>query len=175
MIPLILAALAIEKTVSAGINYFGQRAAAKGYEREGEMSRELYGKSADLLEHQALDAEARGREAALRQQRAVAALTSAQRVGFAGQGVDLSVGSAQQVIASDRRTGMADAAMIRENAAREAFGFRQQEAIQRGQGDLAYTAGRNRAKFERWQSAGTLANYAGDMYTMYKGYSKGTG
>lgn len=171
--PYILAALAVTKTVEAGINYFGQRKAARGYEREGEMERALYGRSADLLEEQATDAEARGREAELRQRRAVAALSGAQAVGFAGQNVTLGEGSARQVVASDRRVGEFDALMIRENAAREAMGFRRQAEIQRGQGDLTYMASRNRARALRVQSVGTLANYTGDMFGLYSSYKKG--
>lgn len=165
--PLLL--FAALKTVGTAVNFIGQRKQAGYEERQGEMERDLFGKNADLAEAQATDAEARGHEAELRQRLRIRLLTGAQNSSFAGQGVNVGVGSPQQVMGSDRSIGEMDALAIRENAHREAMGFTKQAEIFRTQGNLAYTAGRNRAKADRWASVGTLANYAGDMFSLYKG------
>lgn len=164
-----LAVFAGLKAAGTAMNYSGQRKQARAWEREGEMERELFGKNADLAEQQALDAEARGQESEMRQAQRMRSLTGSQTTGFAGQGVTVGVGSSSQVIESDRRISHFDQLMIRENAAREAMGFRKEAEISRGRGDLAYMSARNRAKAARTESVGTLANFAGDMWGLYKG------
>lgn len=166
-----LAIFAGLKAVGTGLGVIGQRKQARGIEREGEMERELFGKNAELAEEQALDAVARGRESEMRHILGERQLTGLQRSTFAGSNVRLGVGSVTDVMASDRRIGHYDRLMIRENAAREAMGFRKEAEIYRSRGDLAYTAARNRAKNVRYESIGTLANFAGDMWGLYKGIS----
>lgn len=175
MLPFVIGALVASKAIGAAVNYVGQRKGARAVEREGEMERELFGRSADILEEQAQDALARGREAELRQRAKMRMLTGEQRASYAAQGVELDIGSARDVVASDRQVGEMDLFMIRENAAREALGFTRQAGLQRERGQLAYTANRNRAKQMRWDSVGTLANFTGDMLQLYAsgGFSKG--
>lgn len=164
-----LAVFAGIKAVGAALDFTGKRRQARGIEREGEMERELFGKNADLAEQQALDARARGRESEMRQRLAMRQLTGSQVAAYSGSNVRIGIGSTADVTESDRRIGEYDALMIRENAAREAMGFTKEAEIYRGRGDLAYTAARNRAKAMRWESVGTLANFAGDMWGLYKG------
>lgn len=170
MIPFLLAALALTKATKTGIDIYGQRKQAKIYEQEGEMEAELYGKNAALAEEQASDAIARGREAEIRQRIKMRGLTGAQRTSFAGQGVLLGgEGSASQVVQSDQRVGEYDALMIRENAAREALGYTRQADIYQSQGELTRRSSKNRAKATRNQIYGSLANFGGDMFQLYKG------
>lgn len=166
MIPLILAAIAA-KGIETGINYIGQRKTAQLYARQGEMERDLFGKNADLADSQALDAEARGQEAELRQRYKGRLMVGAQSTAFAGQGVTLGDGTPQQVMKSDQALSESDRLTIVEGARREAWGFRQQADIYRRQGQMAFDAGQNKRRATNTASVGTLANYGGDMFTLY--------
>lgn len=170
---MLFAALVAAKVIGAGINYISQRKGARGVEREGEMERALYGQQADLLEEKATDAIARGREAEFRQRLRTRSLTGEQRSAYASQGVRLDVGTASTVIAQERHLGELDALMIRENAAREAAGLTAQAKITRGQGDLAYRAGRNQAQAARTGSLGSLVSFTGDMFDLFHRKRKG--
>lgn len=165
----IIAAIVATKAIGAAANIYGQRKAAKAYEQEGHMEAEIFGRNADVAEEMAADALARGREAEMRQHFKMRTLTGGQRSAFSGQGVVVDTGSAQQVVQSDYRTGQFDLLQIKENAAREALGFERQADIFRRQGDLARVAGRNRAKQERYKTLSTLAEFGGDMFSLYRG------
>lgn len=168
-IPFILGALIASKAVSTVSDIFGQRKQAGIYEREGEMERELYGKNTEMAETLAEDATARGYEAEQRLRYKQRTLTGAQNSAFAGQGITAGVGTAGFLTASDRALVNQDITAARENAQREAFGYRQQADVYRSQGALAYTAGRNKAKATRNQVWGSLANFGGDMFGLYQG------
>lgn len=173
-LPFIVGAIIATRAIATGINAIGNARAARGAEREGEMERALFGRQADFIEEQAEDAVARGRESELRQRMTMRQLTGAQRSSFAAGGVDVDVGSARSVAENDRALGEYDALMIRENAAREARSLRTQAGLTRERGDLAYTAGRNRARQHRWQTVGSMADFAGDMFTLYRGVQRGS-
>lgn len=160
---------AITKAASAGITFSEQRREGAAALKQGDMTRALYGKNADLAESQAVDAEARGQEASNRQTYKMRTTLGSQNSAFAAQGVSLANGSPAAVINSDQSLGEADRLNILENARREASGFRQQAGIYRDQGNLAYTAGANKQKELNMESLGTLVNFGGDMLSMYKG------
>lgn len=60
-----------------------------------------------------------------------AQLKGKQRVGFAASGVDLGVGSTARVLATTDYMTEVDAAEVRANAARQAFGYRVQSTNQK--------------------------------------------
>lgn len=168
-IPFIIGAIIATKALGAAVDIAGQRRRAKGYEQEGNMEAQLFGRNAEIAEEMGRDAVARGREEELRQQFRIRTLTATQRSAFSGQGVDINVGSPRDVVQSDYRVGQFDALRIRENAAREALGFEHQAEIFRMQGEMARTVGRNKAKSARYESLSTLVNFGGDMFDLYKG------
>lgn len=88
----------------------GQRQSANAVTKEG----------ARLAE----DARTRGRETEFRYRTDLAQILGAQRVGAAGQGLDLTVGDPAAIAEDTRRIGDQDIATIRRNAEREAFGLR---------------------------------------------------
>lgn len=96
---------------------------------------------ARVSEWQAQDAIERGREAENQHRLAVRRLVGAQRVSFAAQGVDVNDGSALDVQLDTVRHGTADAIRIRNNAAREAWGYRNRASVQRQQGGMAVAEG----------------------------------
>lgn len=158
---------AILSAIKTGAEIYAARKAARGFEREGEIERELFGKNADLAEEQAQDAIARGREAEMRQRYRTRTLVGEQNAAFAGQGIVSGEGTAALVKKTDFALGESDALMIRENAAREALGFKRQADIYRQQGQFAYTRGRNQARALRYQTVTSLANFGGDMFKLY--------
>lgn len=119
--------------------------------------------NARRAEARAVDALARGAEEEQRLRRQGAALVGQQRAGYAGQGVVVDSGSAAAVQEQTGRIIDQDAATIRLNAAREAWGYRMDAANLRIQGDHARRAGRDRA-------IGTLLTTgAGMAQAMYGG------
>lgn len=101
--------------------------------------------NARLAEMQAKDAEARGeREAGLQRQR-TRALIGKQKATLAAQGLSISDGTALELIGQTAEFGEADAATIRQNAYREAFGYRSQAMNYRNQGEFSYMGRRNEA------------------------------
>lgn len=160
---------ALTKAANTGLQYSAQRRAGQAAFNQGVAERDLFGKNADLADEQAVDAVARGQDAANRQTYRMRTTLGAQSAGFAGQGVSITGGSPADVIGADQAIGEADKLSITENARREAWGYRQQAGIYRDRGNMAYDAGVQRRKAANLESVGTLANFAGDMFDMYKG------
>lgn len=156
------------KGIGTALEIGGNRRLARDVEREGETERELFGMNAEFAEEQAKDAIARGQEAELRQRYRMRTLLGAQRAAGGGSGVNVNVGSLTDVYRQDLSLGEADADMIRENASREALGFRHEATSLRMQGDLAYRRGRNQSRALRNSAWSSLANYAGDMFSLYQ-------
>lgn len=138
------------------MDYRSQRSAAKATEDEGRYAAEVYGRNADLAEEQAKDAVARGRESEMALRRKSRGLAGSQRANFAAQGLNTNVGSARDVVRSDQALGNLDAMTIRNNAAREAFGFNRQAQYDREDAQMALAGGKNRANAIRKEAIGTL-------------------
>jgi hypothetical protein len=79
-----------------------------------------------IAERAAKDAEARGDIAEDRQRRKLALIMGTQRNALAGQGTDLLSGSPLDIIGDTAEVGEMDALTIRNNSAREAYGYRVQ-------------------------------------------------
>jgi hypothetical protein len=98
------------------LNFFAQRSAGNAAKEAGEFN-------AKVAEMQAVDALARGAEDEERFRMVVKGLIGSQRAGFAGQNVDVGIGSPVDVVADTAYLGELDALTIRNNAAREAWGY----------------------------------------------------
>jgi hypothetical protein len=108
----------------------GQIMAARYNQKIAEFNREV----ANI---QAMDALRRGRRAAKMHMTGVGQLVGSQRASLAAQGQDLSDGTAREILRQTAHFGAIDAQTIRNNAAREAWGYRVQGVGFRAQGDLA--------------------------------------
>lgn len=115
---------------------------AKAAKDEGELQGQLY-------DQQAVDALARGDEAASRSAAATRGVTGGQRAAYGASGVDINSGSAADVIANDKQLGALDVLTLKQNAAREAHGFEMQA-------NLARKAGANAARNYNNQAITTL-------------------
>lgn len=74
------------------------------------------------------DALKRGGVAANKYRKDVNAMVGSQKAAFAGQGVDISSGSAADTVEETHNLGYEDARTIENNAFREALGFSQQQS-----------------------------------------------
>jgi hypothetical protein len=102
--------------------------------------------NAAFADERAEDALQRGGKAAAEHMRRTAELQGSQRAAYAGQGVDVSAGSAADVISDTATLGARDAETIRQNAYREAWGHRVDAANLRTRGNLAGIAGKGQAR-----------------------------
>lgn len=141
----------------------GGLAQAYGQAQAGSAAQKLADRNADLDDIRARDAIARGEKAEARHRIEVRRLQGAQRAGFAAQGVVVDQDTAGAVVEETEVLGELDALTIRNNAAREAWGFRVQAADTRARGAIAKREGRN-------QAAGTLLTSAGSTALSYERY-----
>jgi len=147
-------------SAAVGLTLAGGGLQAYGQYQSGRANERLMDYNARLAEQQAEDALARGREAERRMRTDVRRTIGSQRARLAASGVDISAeGSAVDLFADTARLGELDALTIRNNAAREAWGYRTQAVDYRARGDLARREGTYRA-------VGTLLTTGARAYGM---------
>lgn len=130
-----IAALAIASMVA------GTVVSAVGQIQAGNYANAIARQNARNLTSAARDAVDRGEVASGRQGQETRRLMGAQRAAGAASGIDLSSGSALDILVATAGIGEQDAQTIRNNAAREAWGYRTQAAEQVAQGKLAKRQG----------------------------------
>jgi len=128
-------------TLALALAGVGTGVSATGQVLSGRAAKGIGDLNAQIAETQAEDALSRGRDDEQRFRQGVKSLIGSQRAGFAASNVDVGFGSAVDVQADAAFLGELDALMIRENAAREASGHRQQAEVDRKGGRAAATAG----------------------------------
>lgn len=136
-------------------SYNQSKAAKAAYEYQAAVQRN----NAQLAEWQAQDAIARGQKAEQSQRLKVAQLKSTQRAGFAARGVALDEGSALNILNDTDYMGNLDALTLRDNAAKEAWGYRTQGA--NAASDAALLSGRAEAESPFGAAASSLLTGAG--------------
>lgn len=134
---------------AAGLTVGGTIFTALAQDAAGVYNQAMAEYDAKQLDDMAVDAINRGELEAQRIGQDGRRVLGAQRAGFAGQGIDLGVGSTVDVQRDTLRGTAEDIATVRSNAAREALGFRTTAASTRSQGSMGSRAARN-------QAAGTL-------------------
>lgn len=133
-------------TISAFSSLAGGAGQAYGQYASGQQSSRLSNFSANIAHMQEFDAIQRGDVQAGELQARANLLRGKQTASAAGQGVDVTAGGTVQQIAADTETMSAlDAATIRINARREAFGYGVQEADARYRAGVERMRGRNEA------------------------------
>ena len=133
-----MAALWAQLAIGAAGTYT-QAQAQRSQSRYEQQRLELNARIAGL---QAEDARVRGEEAVDASQRATRRTIGSQRAAMAAQGIDVASGSALDIQEATAGLGALDALTIRNNAYREAWGFRMQELDLRGQARMTRAAGR---------------------------------
>ncbi len=136
---------------------------ANAQQQAGQAQKKLANRNADLLDNSAADAIDRGNQDALQVTQRARRLRGAQRASFAGQGVDVNTGTAAALQEETTSMGEVDAAQVRKNAFREAWGIKTQAGNQRLGGDFSAAAGRN-------QAIGSVLGGIGDASRAYYQY-----
>lgn len=151
MAVLLLAAVAVQwraflgialAAVGVGLSIYGQR-------KQDKAERKVANQNQEIAEAQAQDALDRGREAEQEARLAGRQVIGAQRAGFAGQGVVLDEGTPLEIQLQTVAQAERDALTERNNAMREAWGFR----VQRDQFGAHAAAIRSSSRF---RTASTL-------------------
>lgn len=151
----ILATLAVAKT---GYDVYSDVQGAKGARKTANFQ-------AGILEQQAQDTIGIGSQQAGVEEARTRGLTGSQRTSYASQGIDITSGSASDVITSDQKIGAIQAQQIRNNAAREALGLRKQAQLVR-------MGGQNQAQSYKNAATGSLLSGAASLYGIYNSYGK---
>jgi hypothetical protein len=112
--------------------------------------------NATIADQQAADALTRGEEQQQQVRSATRQVIGSQRAGYAGQGVDVSSGSAADTQADAAFLGELDALTVATNAAREAHGFKVQATDLRNRAAVTRKTGVNQ---ERGANAAGNAAY----------------
>lgn len=147
--------------------------AANAAKRAGEAGAEVAASQADLADYnatvadqQARDAIQRGAEQESNFRMGVRGMVGKQRASMAAANVDVSYGSAVDVQADTRYMGELDALTLRNNAAREAWGYRTQGEDLRRRAEIARREG---VMLERQGSEARTAGYIGTIGTVVGG------
>jgi hypothetical protein len=181
---MLIMAIAGTATSTAGQVRAGRAAkkAGKAQQEVAESEAQLSDYNAQVAQVQAQDAIARGgeKESTFRSQ--VRGVIGSQRAGFAGANVDVGYGSAADVQADAAFLGELDALTIRNNAAREAWGYkvqaedlRQRAAISRQGGQMAAAAGSAAATSAYIGAGATVLGGATNLMAMRYGFNQQAG
>lgn len=145
---------------NAGIamSAFGAGYSAMGSYQSGKYAKQVGEYNAAVANLQADDAMVRGETAVKRQRALTRQITGAQRAAFAAQGQDPNDAdsSAMDIQQDAAYLGELDVVTIRNNAAREAWGYRVQAQDARVRGQIGYAEGVTKA-------TGTILGTAADL------------
>jgi hypothetical protein len=159
--------LQLAGAVTGAFSSYNSSKATKGaYEYQAAVNRN----NSTLAEWNARDAITRGQKAEQQQRLKTAALKSTQRASFAARGMALDEGSPLAILDDTDFMGDMDALTLRDNAAREAWGYR----IQAGNyaGDAGLLDARADAESPFKAGATTLLSSAGQVASPW--YSRKT-
>lgn len=166
-------AVMMAMTGASTISQFGaQRQQAGAVLAQGQYHQRIAEWEARLAELQAEDAVKRGREAEGRYRQGIKQTIGSQRARLAAQGIAIDDGSALDVQAETAEIGELDALTIRNNATREAFGYKTEAMSARMGGESAMAAAQGEARGLRNAAWGTLLTGGAQMYGQYQGRSR---
>lgn len=182
------AAIVASLALSAGgtaLTMYGQRKAGQSAAQAGIDQKKASDSQADLADYNAKVADLQGKDAVERgaldesKFRAhVRGQIGSQRTGFAAQGVDVGFGSPVDAQADTAYLGELDALTIRNNAAREAWGFQVQATDLRARADIARKTGvyqekAGQANQSAYQTAswGTLLGGGASLFSQSYGFA----
>lgn len=138
--------------IGAGLSAYGASEQADAQKKAANYQAQVEAENAKIALNARTDALQRGELEAQKAMRQQAQLIGTQRAALAASGVDVTQGSALDLLASTRFLGQEDVATIQSNAAREAWGYE----IQAGNAGSA-------SNFERWKASQSNPTKAGIM------------
>lgn len=157
-------AQAVGVVASTSAAYTKSKADKAAYDYQAKIAEN----NAQADEWRAQDAIVRGQSAEAQQRLKTAMLAGTQRAGMAAGGLDLAEGSPLNILTDTAYQGELDANTIKDNASREAWGYRTQASNDRGNADLL----RSRAAMENpgRAAATTFLTGAGSVASSWYGY-----
>jgi hypothetical protein len=158
-------ALSAYQTVSS---FQTQQRQATAASAQGNYAKSVEQRNAELARLESTDALERGQIAEQRERLATRQRIGTSRAALAAQGIDVSMGSAADVQATEAAIGELDALTIRNNAAREAWGYQVEAEFATTRGNMAAFAGNQEAAGYRAESLNTLLTGAANTYGLYQ-------
>lgn len=119
---------------------------AKAQKAEGAYQRQIYESNARMMEMNAEDATYRGEQKAGEIKKQTKKLIGSQRAAMAAQGLDLEQDDALAIQQESAEMGAVDAQEIKNNAWREAWGYRVQAEDYRSRGRFAEITARQKSR-----------------------------
>lgn len=138
--------LAATAALGGGVALLSAHQQSEALKAQAEFERDQAGMNAELAELQGEDAIKRGSLEANRALKTGRQVQGAQRAALAAQGIDVNSGSAAELLDETDAMAREDYETIKNNAWREAWGFKVQATNARGSGAMAYKAGQNKAR-----------------------------
>ena len=156
-------------TAAIGTAVVGAGFGAYAKIKAGEKAEDMFYRNAGFADWQATDALERGAINEKRQRQTTEQVIGQQRTSLASQHVDVNKGSALDVQADAAYLGELDALTIRNNAAKEAYGYSVQaeDLRQRGQNAKQEGVMEGISTILGGGSSLLLAKYGGGPYTLY--------
>lgn len=140
---------------------------------QGQFQKQMYEINKRLASFKAEDALLRGSEAVTEHKRGVKQFVGRQRAALAAQGISVDAGSALQIQENTASMGALDALKIKNNAVREAWGYKTEAISFGGQGTMAQLASANRGGASLATGiTGGLGSLAEGAYYYYGGGKK---
>lgn len=113
---------------------------------QSNMEADQFQRNADYADFKAGDAKIRGDKEALETKKKTKTLIGRQRAAMAAQGIDIGSGSALDIQMETAELGAMDALTIKNNAFREAMGYRIESVDQQSQGEFTKLVGKSKAR-----------------------------
>lgn len=129
----------------ASSSFASSQASANALKAKGAYDFSTAQTNAEIANYQAEDALKRGDKAAANHASAVKSLVGKQRASLAAQGIDVGSGSARDIQTDTHYLGALDALTIKNNAAKEAFGYKMNAQNYASQGAFSLAAANNSA------------------------------
>jgi hypothetical protein len=142
---------------AAAVQAIGGGISAAGNIQAGNTNQRLAEMEADSLDRRANLVILKGAEEAAMARRKGQQIQGAQKAGFAAGGIDVSTGTAARLFEETGAETEQDVRQLKLNAAREAWGLREQGKIRRWQGDVGKYQSRLQAIGGMFGTGGSIA------------------
>lgn len=160
-----MAAGAIIQGVGAGFGLVNSYQEAEAQKRQSELMSKQQEFNKQYAEAQGKEAIARGEDEVFKVGRKAAQVSGSQKASFAAQGIDISSGSAQDLQRDTAAMSAEDIITIRNNAAREAFGYEAQAREYGVQSDITRLAGINKSNATLLTGGVNFLREGGNIYS----------
>lgn len=152
-----LPAIAIAATIaSTAVGVMGSIQQGKAAQAQANYQSQVAQNNAQISEWQAADALKRGKVEEDQHRRKVSQLIGSQRASIGASGFDLGDETSVGIVGDTAAMGELDALTIRNNAAREAWGYRVQGSNYTAESGLLLARGDAARTASKWQAAGDL-------------------